>query len=80
MKNSRKINKRKTVLVLEVSREGYTTDQVPNTATIGELISALEQYDDDTLIYVSHDKGYTYGGIHIGWLEERWIEDEDPDV
>ena len=80
MKNSRKINKRKTVLVLEVPREGYTTDQVPNTATIGELISALEQYDDDTPIYVSHDEGYTYGGVHVGWLEERWIEDEDPDV
>jgi hypothetical protein len=33
----------------------------------------------NTPIYVSHDSDYTYGGIHIGWLEERWVEDEDED-
>lgn len=66
----------KSILVLEVSREGYAVDQIRNTVTVGELISVLEQYDDDTPIYVSHDNGYTYGGVHTQWLDERWIEDE----
>jgi len=69
----------KSMLVLEVSREGYTTARVPNTVTIGKLISALEQYDDDTPVYINHDNDYIYVGIPVGRLKEKRVEDEDKD-
>lgn len=50
-------------LIIEVAREGYATDQIHDTMTVGDLIDELEQYDEDTRVYVSHDNGYTFGGI-----------------
>lgn len=61
----------KSMLVLEVSREGKTIARVPNTVTIGKLISALEQYDDDTPVYINHDNDYIYVGIPVGKLKEK---------
>ena len=55
----------KEVLKIEARREGYSFDQVERTMTVGELIEVLQNYDEDTPIYLSHDYGYTYGGIWI---------------
>lgn len=50
-------------LILTTCREGYSTDQVRTTMTVGELIAFLEDYDEDTPVFLSFDNGYTYGGI-----------------
>lgn len=64
-------------LVIDAQREGYGTDQIRQTMTVGELIEALEQYDYDTPVYLGHDQQsygwYTYGGI----TERRFNEIED---
>ena len=31
--------------------------------TVGELIAALQEYDEDTPVYLRNDGGYTYGSI-----------------
>lgn len=45
------------------NRNGYGPDQCGRTLTVGELIEILEQYDEDRLIYLRNDNGYTYGSI-----------------
>ena len=50
-------------------------DQVRKTMTVGELIVFLEDYDEDTPLYLSFDNGYTYGGITEGRFEENYGED-----
>ena len=68
----------KQVLKIEAQREGYTLNQVTSTMTVGELIAYLSQYEDDVKVYLSHDGGYTYGGIHYQDIEDDWY-DEDTD-
>lgn len=53
----------KDALFIEGNRAGYHPSQVRNTFTVGELISFLENFDEDTEIYIRNDNGYTYGGI-----------------
>lgn len=65
-----------TELIMEVNREGYSTDQIDRTMTVGELIDFLSQFDEDTPIYTSHDNGYTYGGISTLDFGERETEDD----
>ena len=70
----------KEVLKIEARREGYSFDQVRRTMTVGELIEVLQNYDEDTPIYLSHDNGYTYGGItqgRIGLYVRRGREEEE---
>lgn len=62
-------------IIIEAVREGYGTDQVRETMTAGELIAWLEQYDEDTPVFLSHDNGYTYGGITADRFEERETEE-----
>lgn len=62
-------------LMIAAEREGYSTDQIRNTMTVGELIAYLEQFDEDEPVYLSHDRGYTYGGITENRFEE--IEEEE---
>ena len=66
-------------LLLEANREGYDTDQVGSTMTIRELIDYLEQYDDETPIFISNDRGYTYGAIRGSRIREAWDETEEPE-
>lgn len=66
----------KNKLILNTTREGYGIDQVHSTMTIKELRDFLEDYDDETPVYLSFDNGYTYGGIHQVDFEEA-IDDED---
>lgn len=61
----------KQIVIIEAEREGYDSTQVANTMTVGELIAYLEQFNEDSPVYLSHDNGYTYGGI-----TERKFSDE----
>ena len=48
-------------LVVEAKRERY--DMNVRTMTVGELIGFLSDFDEDMEVVLSHDNGYTYGGI-----------------
>lgn len=50
-------------LVFEAARTGYGIDQITSPMTVGELKRLLDDWDDDTLFILSHDRGYTYGSI-----------------
>jgi len=53
-------------LVFEARRDGYGIDQIADHAmTVAELKEILDDYNDDTLIVMSHDRGYTYGSINV---------------
>lgn len=66
------------VITFEVEREGYTRGQVGAPLTVGELKNFLEDYSDNTLIFLSHDRGYTYGTLRLSEVEESWeVEDDD---
>lgn len=60
----------RSALIYQTFREGYGLDQVRKTMTVGELICFLEQFDDDTPVYLSFDNGYTYGGFSDRSFEE----------
>lgn len=64
-------------LIYSTFREGYGIDQISRTMTVGDLISFLEDYDEDTPIYLSFDNGYTYGGIIEARFEENYDDEED---
>lgn len=64
-------------LILSTLREGYGTDQVRTTMTVGELIAFLEDYDEDTPVFLSFDNGYTYGGITESRFEMDYDGEED---
>lgn len=65
------------VITFEAEREGYTRGQVHRPLTVGELREFLEQYEDDTLIFLSHDRGYTYGTLRLSEVEESWEVEDD---
>ena len=50
-------------LYIEGRREGYSPDQIRFTMTVGELMEYLDQFDEDTPVYLRNDNGYTYGSI-----------------
>ena len=65
------------VLTIEAHRDGYSVDQVYETMTVGDLIYELENYPEDTPVYISNDRGYTYGGISEDDLSLKYVEEED---
>ena len=65
------------VLTIEAHRDGYSVDQVYETMTVGDLIYFLEDYPDDTPVYISNDRGYTYGGISEDDLSLKYVEEEE---
>ena len=56
-------------LIINAKREGYATNQVGETLTVGELIELLSDYDENTPVYIGNDlRGdywYTYGSINM---------------
>ncbi len=64
-------------LLYQTFRESYGIDQVRQTMTVGELIEFLTNYDADTPIYLSFDRGYTYGGITDDRFEEDYEEEAE---
>lgn len=66
-------------LFIEGRRNGYTPAQCGNTMTVAELMAYLEQFDEDTPVYLNNDNGYTYGSIDDYSFEEQDDEDEEGD-
>lgn len=66
-------------LFIQGRRDGYSPDQCGKTMTVGELIALLEDYDEDTKVYLSNDNGYTYGRISRNSFEEVEDNGEDED-
>ena len=65
----------KTAVIFEAERQGYSVDQVEDKAmTVSELLRILEDYDEDDLIIMSHDNGYTYGSI---WHKGEAVKSAD---
>ena len=62
-------------LMIDADREGYSPSQIRRTMTVGELIEYLEQFDEEELVFLRHDRGYTYGGITECSFDE--VEDEE---
>ncbi len=59
-------------------REGYSPEQCVETMTVRKLIEYLEQFDDDTLVYLRNDNGYTYGSItENSFTDSEELEEED---
>ena len=54
-------------IIINARRQGYATDQISHTMTVGQLIDFLQEFDEDAEIYLGHDMKsygwYTYGGI-----------------
>ena len=65
------------VLTIEAHRDGYSVDQVYETMTVGDLIYFLEDYPEDTPVYISNARGYTYGGISEDDLSLKSVEEEE---
>ena len=63
-------------LINAAMRESYGKDDV-RTMTVAELIAALEEFDDDAQVILSHDSGYTYGGIRYELMEETEDEEDE---
>ena len=59
-------------LYINANRTGYAPDQIRHTMTVGELIDALREFDEDAQVYPRHDGGYTYGGITWTDFEEDY--------
>lgn len=66
----------KISLTIEARREGYSLEQCGWTMTVGELKEILERYPDETKIYISNDRGYTYGPIRPNDINEKEEEEE----
>ena len=69
----------KEILIMETRRSGYGPGQCNETMTVGELIELLSEYDEDTRVYTSHDKGYTYGSITSRDFDTMDTDEEDDD-
>ena len=63
-------------LVIEASRTAYSPSQIQQTMTVGELIELLEDYDENMPVVLSHDNGYTYGGIMPYDFDTKEVDEE----
>ena len=63
-------------LFIEGRRNGYSPEQCGKTMTVGELIEFLEQFDEETEVFLNNDNGYTYGNITESSFQEGDDEDE----
>ena len=70
----------KEVLIIEANREGYSIEQAENertAITVGELMRLLEDFDEDTKVYISNDNGYTYGSVTEYRIREDWVDEDE---
>ena len=61
---------------IEAFSDGYAPDQCPSTLTVGELIDLLEDYDESTPVYLSHDEGYTYGAVRASQIDIAYCDED----
>lgn len=68
-----------SAIVFEAERIAYIVADIADSAmTVGELYGYLQDMDDDDIVVISHDNGYTYGSLNfIGELSEDEYDDED---
>lgn len=64
-------------LFIDGRRNGYSPKQCGKTMTVADLIEYLEQFDDDTEVFIKNDNGYTYGNINYGSFSEDEEDQED---
>lgn len=64
----------KYALVFEADREAYGMGQLDEPITVGELKRLLRDFNDEDLIILSHDRGYTYGSIHEWNMREMCMD------
>ena len=64
-------------ILLETNRSGYSTDQIGNTLTVGELIGMLQDFDEDSPVYFSNDGGYTYGGLNWETIRDEYDKESE---
>ena len=65
----------KTVLMIDGRRDVYSAEDIlDSTIKVGDLISFLEQYDEDTPVMINNDNGYTYGKITTYSIDEEDVE------
>lgn len=70
----------KQVIIIEAKREGYSIEQAENereAITVGELMQMLEDFDEDTKVYISNDNGYTYGSVTEYRIREEWVDEDE---
>ena len=70
----------KPVIIIEAKREGYTIEQAENereAITVGALMQMLEDFDEDTKVYISNDNGYTYGSVTEYRIREDWVDEDE---
>ena len=65
----------KEVIFIDGNRSGYSPEDCGYTITVGELIRALEQYNEETPVYLRNDNGYTYGHIREWGIYSRNIKE-----
>lgn len=68
----------KRALAFSAHRQGYGIDQLYRPTTVGELKRMLDDFDDDTLVVLSHDHDYTFGNIDLDDYAE-WVQTTDED-
>ena len=66
----------KNVIFIEGNRNGYGIEQCGYTMTVGELIEELQQYNENTPVYLRNDKGYTYGSINYEDISEVEVKED----
>jgi hypothetical protein len=52
-----------TKVFITGKRNGYSPDDCGRTLTVGELIELLQEFDEESPVYLNNDNGYTYGSI-----------------
>lgn len=74
----KRVEKGDMVLFINGNRDGYSPEQCDRTMTVGELIEFLSDFNDDTLVMMKNDNGYTYGSIgYVDFEDEVVFDDEE---
>ena len=65
------------MLILNTMREGYAVDQIKRTMTVAELRDFLEDYDDETPVYLSFDNGKELEDYFILLIPNAFLNQKD---
>lgn len=63
-------------IIISANREAYGKDEV-KTMTVAEIIEALQEFDPEDRVILSHDGGYTYGGFHKCHYDYEYDDEEE---
>lgn len=75
---------KQTVITIEGRRDAYAPEQIitscwDSTMTVRELIEELEAYDEDALVMLDNDNGYTFGTITYSSFNEIKVDTDEVD-